>query len=362
MKKTVIYTLVGLLSPALTLLLLPIYLKYLTTNEYIILALTNSFLAVFSIILNLKVDQAFRTIYFYHAENPTKQLALFRNLFSFQLVSFLIWMVLFYFLGNSLFDLIYKNKIVFFPYAFIMLASFLIGTLSNFYFIYLQNKLEVKKYSWYFFATILLSHLLQLFCIFIFKLDFEWFLLAALFSNSFIFLLIYFKNRTLFKIEFSKSIIKEALKFSLPFIPFLILYNIENQMDRFFIEKFLSLEELARYAVLLSISTAIITLFNSIDNAIRPELFSILSKNETNKMQEIQKRMDFYLLVGLVSLSFLLAFGTNIHWFLNHEKYNGINIYFTWIALAFLPLIILRFLALILIYENKISKINIFQY
>jgi O-antigen/teichoic acid export membrane protein len=361
MKKTVIYTLVGLLSPALALLLLPIYLKYLTTNEYVILALTNSFLAVSTIFLNLKVDQAYRTLYFYHSENEAKQLMLFRTIFSFQLVSFLIWIVLFYFLGNTVFNLIYKNEIVFFPYAFILFVSFLIGTLSNFYFIHLQNKLDVKIYSWYIILSILLTHGLQLSCIFIFKLGFEWFLLAALFSNLFVFLLIYFNNRSLFAIEFSKSNIKEALKFSLPFIPFLILYNIENQMDRFFIEKFLSLEELARYAVLLSIATAIITLLNSFDNAIRPELYSILSTNKSKKKQEIQKNMDFYLLVGIVSLSFLLAFGTNIHWFLNQEKYNGIRIYFPWIVLAFLPLLTFRFLALVLVYENKINKINYFS-
>lgn len=361
MKKTVIYTFVGLLSPAIALLLLPVYLKYLSTNEYVILALSNSFLAVFSIILNLKVDQAFRTIYFYHSDNPTKQLQLFRNLFGFQLISFLAWIVVFYFLGNTLFDLIYKNDIAFYPYSFILLVSLLIGTLSNFYFIYLQNKLDIKRYSFYFIFNTLLTSILQLSVIFIFKLDFFWFLLAGLFANLIVFLLIYFNNLSLFKIEFTKDVLKEALKFSLPFIPFLILYNIENQLDRFFIEKFLSLEELARYAVLLSVSATIITLFNSVDNAIRPELFTILSKNEENKTIEIQNRLDFYLLVGILALSFLVAFGTNIHWFLNNQKYNGISIYFTWIALAFMPLILLRFLALILIYENKISKINYFS-
>lgn len=361
MKKTVIYTFVGLLSPAIALLLLPVYLKYLSTNEYVILALSNSFLAVFSIILNLKVDQAFRTIYFYHSDNPTKQLQLFRNLFGFQLISFLAWIVVFYFLGNTLFDLIYKNDIAFYPYSFILLVSLLIGTLNNFYFIYLQNKFDVKRYSFYFIFNTLLTSILQLSVIFIFKLDFFWFLQAGLFANLIVFLLIYFNNLSLFKIEFTKDVLKEALKFSLPFIPFLILYNIENQLDRFFIEKFLSLEELARYAVLLSVSATIITLFNSVDNAIRPELFTILSKNEENKTIDIQNRLDFYLLVGILALSFLVAFGTNIHWFLNNQKYNGISIYFTWIALAFMPLILLRFLALILIYENKISKINYFS-
>ena len=49
MKRTLTYTLVGLLSPVITLLLLPVYLKYFSTSEYVIISLSNSFIAVFSI-------------------------------------------------------------------------------------------------------------------------------------------------------------------------------------------------------------------------------------------------------------------------------------------------------------------------
>jgi O-antigen/teichoic acid export membrane protein len=139
-----------------------------------------------------------------------------------------------------------------------------------------------------------------------------------------------------------------------------VLYNLENQLDRFFIEKFLALEDLARYSVLLGISSAVFMLFNSLDNALRPELFIILSKKSEDFESLIQKKIDFYLLIGLVALSFLVAFGTNIHCFLNHPKYNGISLYFPLIVLVFLPIILLRFWALILSYENKINKINYF--
>jgi O-antigen/teichoic acid export membrane protein len=111
---------------------------------------------------------------------------------------------------------------------------------------------------------------------------------------------------------------------------------------------------------LLSISSTIFILFNSLDNAIRPELFSILSKKTEGFELLVQEKMDFYLLIGLMVLSFLSAFGINIHWFLNHPKYNGISLYFPIVALVFLPLILLRFLGLILMYENKIKKINYF--
>lgn len=360
MKNTLIYTFLGILPPVISFVLLPVFLKYLTTDQYVILSLSNAFFAVISIVLSLKLDQALRHIYFYESDDAPKQLALFRSLFSFQVVLFCFWIFVMYLFGDLLFRLIFKNNFPFFPYTFVLMLSLCVSMLNGFYFIYLQNKSEVKKYSLYFIVNILLTPILQVLCIKVFKLSFLWFLLSPLCANAFVFLVILFNNRLLFKIEFSKPVIKEALKFSLPFIPFLVLYNLENQLDRFFIEKFLSLEDLARYSVLLGISSAVFMLFNSLDNAIRPELFAILSKKTEDFELLIQKKIDFYLLIGLVSLSFLAAFGTNIHWFLNHPKYNGISLYFPLIVLAFLPLILLRFWALILSYENKINKINYF--
>ena len=359
MRRTLIYTLVGLLSPLVTLLLLPVYLNYLTTSEYVILSLSNSFIVVFSIFFNLKVDQAMRTIYFYNSDDFEKQKQLFRTLFSFQIISFIVWLLVFLMVGNSLFSIIYKNVVPFFPYTFIILSSFLVNSLCGFYYIYLQNKLEVFKYSTYLVGSTLLINGLQLLCIFYLKLDFIWFLIAPLIANSFIFLIIYLRNSSLFKFQISKPILIEALRFSLPFIPFLIIYNLENQLDRFFIDRLLTIELLAKYVVLLSIASVVSTLFNSVDNAIRPELFSIYSNEDYTKKAQFQ--FDFYLLIGLLSLSFLVFFGVHIHWFLDNPKYNGIAPYFPMIGIAFLPMIFLRFFALQLIYENKVSKMNVYS-
>jgi hypothetical protein len=142
-----------------------------------------------------------------------KQLALFRSLFSFQLVLFCFWILVMYLFGDQLFRLIFKNNFSFFPYTFVMMLSLCVGMLNSFYFIYLQNKSEVKKYTLYFIANILLTPILQLLCIKVFKLDFLWFLLSSLCTNLFVFLVIFFNNRLLFKIEFSKPVIKKLLNF-----------------------------------------------------------------------------------------------------------------------------------------------------
>jgi O-antigen/teichoic acid export membrane protein len=359
MRRTLIYTLVGLLAPLVTLLLLPVYLNYLTTSEYVILSLSNSFIAVFSIFFNLKIDQAMRTIYFYNSDDSDKQKQLFRTLFSFQVISFVVWLLVFFIIGNSLFSIIYKNVVPFFPYTFIILSSFLVNALCGFYYIYLQNKAEVVKYSTYLVGSTLLINGLQLLCIFYLKLDFIWFLIAPLIANSFIFLIIYLTNSSLFKFQISRPILIEALRFSIPFIPFLIIYNLENQLDRFFIDRFLTIEELAKYVVLLSIASVISTLFNSVDNAIRPELFALFSNEKNSK--KLQFQFDFYLMIGLLSLSFLVFFGIHIHWFLDNPKYNGVAPYFPMIGIAFLPMIFLRFFALQLIYEKKVSKMNAYS-
>ncbi len=358
MKRILTYTIVGLFSPVITLLLLPVYLKYFSTSEYIIIALTNSFIAVFSIFFNVKVDQALRTLFFYNTRETNQQEVLFKTLFTFQLISFAIWLLLFYIIGTPLFAVLFKNPVPFFPYSFIILATFLVNSLCNFYYIYLQNKLEAKKYSLLNVSNTLLINGLQLCCIYVFKLEFVWFLLASLLSNCIILAYIYCTNVNLFKFHISISLLKESLKFSLPFIPFLVFYAIENQLDKFFIDQFLSPAVLAKYIVLLSISSIIALLLNNVDNAIRPELFAILSSNEPH--EKVQHQFDFYMMIGVVTLSFLVLFGLHIDSFLSNSKYTGIAVYFPWISLAFLPFVALRFFALQLIFEKKVHKMNIF--
>lgn len=360
MKKTVIYTITGIISPLLLLVLLPVYLKFLSPTEYIVLALTNSFLAVFAIFFNLKTEQAYRTIYFYEPENKPKQLALFQTVFSFNVLCSFVWLGVFLLFGKLLFESVFKNDISFFPYSYLIFTSFLIGNLNNIYFIYLQNNSKVKSYSFLVVFLALATHILQLSCVFIFETNFFWFLSSALAANCFVFLYLFFSNRTLFRFSISKTILKEAISFSLPFLPFLVLYSIESQMDRFFIERFSTLSELARYVVLMSIVGAVYTFFNSVDNAIRPELYLHLGEKKNEWKTKIQEQLDFYLWIGFVSFSGLIAFGVHIDWFLLNEKYVGTSTYFIPMALAFFPLLITRFLALQLIYDQKIEKLNWF--
>jgi O-antigen/teichoic acid export membrane protein len=360
MKKTLLYTITGLIPPAMTLLLLPVYLHYLSTSDYVILALTNSFLAVFSIFFNLKTDQAYRTLYFHESENTTKQQALFQTLFSFHWIALLFWLFIFYFLGDWVFGWVFRNNFSFFPNAWILLATFLVGNVCNLYYIQLQNTGKVKSYSLYISATTVAVHGAQLLMIVVLQLGFFWFLLSALMVNVIVFLVIVSLNRSLFALSFSKPLLIEALKFSLPFIPFLILYQIENQLDRFFMERYLSVDELAAYAVLISITTAVITFFNSVDNAIRPELYRDLSTKSSAAAVFVREKLDLYLMIGLLAFSFLLAFGTHIHWFLQHEKYNNIRQFFPWITLAFFPIIGIRFWALQLVFDKQVGQINQF--
>jgi O-antigen/teichoic acid export membrane protein len=358
MKKTAVYTFTGVLSPILTLALLPVYLKFLAPIEYLVLALTNSFLVIFSIFFNLKTEQAYRTIFFYENENKTKQLALFRTIFHFNVICSLVWLVFFLFFGKNLFDVLFKNDIPFFPYSYLIFLSFLIGNLNNLFFIYLQNNSKVTAYGLFTIVLAFATHGLQLSCVFIFHTSFFGFLGAGLLVNVLVLAFILLKNSTLFHFSISKKLLMESLRFSWPFLPFLVLYSLESQMDRFFTERFLTLSELARYAVLVSIIGAINTFFNTVDNAIRPDLYSNLSDKKNSNLNKVQDQLDFYLWIGLVVFSFLIGFGFNIDWFLQNEKYVGLTTFFIPLILAFFPLIGIRFMALILIYKQKVSKLN----
>lgn len=355
MKRIVVYTLTGLLSPLLSLVLLPVYLNQLTPHEYIMLALTNSFWAVFSVFAGCKTDQALRTLYYHYNNSEKQQNDLFVSIVKFQLVLIFAWAVVFLLVGSFVFDALFKTPITFLPYSYLLLLGFLVSSITNLYFILLQNQGKVRLFSAGTISTVILLHVFQLVGVFWFDDGFLGYSLAYLLVNVFtLFVIIGFDYKR-FRIPFSKSFLQKSMRFSWPFIPFLILFSVESQLDRFFMDKFSTATELSKYSVVISIGAACITLFNALDNAIRPALYEELAHHKNAK--KIQHQLNFYLLSGCVLLGLLALFGLHIDLFLNNKKYTGINDLFPLLSLALLPFVGLRFLGLLIAFENKTKNV-----
>ena len=287
------FTLISFLQPCLGFILLPIYLNYIPVEEYGVLTLLIAFFAIFNSFSFLKTDMAMRTLYFEYSEKKEKE-NLFSQLFSFNISLGLLWIVFFLIAGNFIFEISFVNAINFFPYGILFLIQTLLSGINNLYIIYIQNQKNANLYSKIISTTVLGQAFLQFFLIVIFSEGILGYLYGTIAVQLVLFLYILLHQKKCKLFNFKNDSLIKSLKFSIAFVPFLILLIIEGNIDKFILEKYKPLTTVAEFGVLLSLSAILVLSLNILDNAIRPFLYSFLVKpNKNNNFRNFNTHPNF---------------------------------------------------------------------
>lgn len=357
MKSFFVFILLGFIRPALGLLLLPIFLEFIPVNEYGFLILIASFIAVFSILSNLKLDSALRTIYFDFNKTIHRKL-FFKSIFSFQLLLTFFWLILIISFGKFIFEFLFVQNIPFYPYVFMALVTALLASLNNLYFIYLQNKLALKLYSFLTIISVLSTGILQITLVYFYNYGLYGYLMGGLISKFIVLTTIIVIKPKLLNFYLDKTLIIKGLKFSVLFIPFLLLLGIESQLDRFLLEKYKSISVVAQYGFLITISGIGIIVINALDNALRPLLYEFLSNFNKNKIKPIKELIFQYLFIVLIAISAIVFIGNYLDFFISKSTYLVVEKYIPVLTFLLIPYSFVRILSLIFIHEKRIKFLN----
>lgn len=317
------------MGPALSFFLLPIYLKYLSPEDYGILSLMMIFGTFVSIISSLQLGAAFRTYYFDYNDDPQLLKKYLQNIYSATLLLSLIFMLLFALIGPTFFELVFKDsRITFFPFGFLAVANALLSMTTSIYLIFLKNGIRLQSFARYSIASLILTVGFQYYFIVFKQLGAEGSLLGACTSNLVIATVIFLLNFELVRFRFDKKMVRTSLSYGLPVIPFLILNWFSIRGDRFFIEQFLSLATVGQYALLITIVGLLPLVMGAIENSIRPFLFEAYKQKE-EQMEEINNYILFYITVCLLASSGIILIGNNLHLITSNPNYLYIIPYFT---------------------------------
>ena len=172
----------------------------------------------------------------------------------------------------------------------------------------------------------------------------------------FLYILLHQKRCKLFNFK-NDSLIK-SLKFSIAFVPFLILLIIEGNIDKFILEKYKSLTTVAEFGVLLSLSAILVLSLNILDNAIRPFLYSFLVKPNKNNTLEITTLTQFYLDFAAIISCVLFFIGVNISEILQPQQYQNIYSFLPLLSISLVPYILNRYFSMVLVQQKKIKLLN----
>ena len=350
--STVLYSLVGILPSIVGFLLLPLFLTVIPAEQYGIYVLINSFSTILGVIMGLKLESAYR-VFFFEQNDKKKYLGI---LFTSILMSSTLISLLTILLGDLLFKKVFGADVKFFPYGLLAVINIFIGSINILYAIDCQNREKRKAYVWYALAASFLSISIQYLGIIVFKHGILSFFVAALITG--VVQLGYILSTGMFTIiKIERSIINESLRYSLPLIPFLFLLTAEQQIDRFFLKKYHSLELLGIYALLLTASGFFSVLINSLDNALRPRLFQSLKMNDP--VYNVKQYQKIYVSIALVALAGVVLLSYVLPHLIGNLKYLPLLKSIPLFAMSLIPLVYVRYYAVLFSYKKDSKNLII---
>jgi len=287
LENTGAYTLVGIIPYLTSFIMLPIYTRYMSPDDYGILALVSAFQAILVTMVSLQLSAALPRYYF---EYSGDELKVFFSTTMYSVAGIAAtFLVAIHFVGSPLVRFVFpKADIPYFPYFFICLATVLVAQLSQ----VAQMLLVVQERGR---AVLFRSILGTIFGIaaglyFVVYLDMKALgaLLAGVLGGSFVMALNIWLVKEFFVLKWRKSYFTQSLKYSWPIIPhamggYLFMYS-----DKIVMEKFVALSAIGIYSIADRLSMSLKMLVNSINTALIPN-FTRLATRDIGQATKIFK-------------------------------------------------------------------------
>lgn len=327
-KASGIYTLTSILNSAIPFFLMPVLTRYLTPEDYGIVAMFTVLMSIVGVFTGLSVHGAINRVYFEKDVNFKEYVA--NCLFILIGSSLLTFIIVFIFLKYiSKFSGIPSNWVL----ISVICSFFQFITLSNL--VIYQAKMQAKYYSLIQIGQTILNFGLSVLLVVVLKMNWQGRLIAnflAVLLFGVLSFIILSKNYVEWK--FNKDYIIHALKFGIPLIPHTIGGLLIATSSRFIITNMLGLREAGLYTAGFQIAMIIGIFADAFNRAYAPWLFDKLNSNDSIIKLKIVKFTYLYFM-SIVIFALLLGFMAPIlvNFFLGKEYYASKDV-IMWISLG----------------------------
>ncbi len=362
-KASSLYVFISVLPSVLNFLLLPLYLKYISVEEYGYLTLLNLYAMAFNVFASLQINIAASTQYFYKG---TDKLAYRSGILLVTILAASLTFIVFVLSAEKAF-MLFKNDIEFYPLGTVVLTSMALSQVQAIIFLFFKNEYRVREIGIFSITSTAINVLTQVLLITYFDMGIAGIVYGRLIPKVVIvtLLLIVFskwffgKQLTLFFSRKSLQYAWVALKFSIPFLPAALLQRAQTYSDRFVLEQHLSLDAVGQYAVLVTLLTIPNLIVSAILSAFKPRIMGLL---ELRSFDAIRVLEYFYLATAAVFFLFTLVLGSNLNLITDNTKYIEIKDYIYLGIFCAIPGSILYYSHIKLMHAKKTSLISRYSF
>ena len=302
LKNTIFYSIGDVLPRVITLLLLPVYTRYLSPSDYGIISYTQTIITFLSVLGTFSLNTYVLRYYFVYEDQEERRELLGTAQLSIIILNSLILALAFMLMPNII-DW-YNVQVPWNPYFKYAYIINYIDCLSIIPLVIYRIRQDAIKYVLLGLSRTILTVLLTLYLV-VYKKEG----LIGVFQAQLFVLLPYALLYLIILRKYSKLIIrweyiKEGFKFSSPLIPGAIGYLLLSISDRIILERNVGLDDLGIYNVACQMSLALSIVVRSGYRSVEPELFQCYGKEGFFDFVGKIQRIFFYLCyVGALLIS-----------------------------------------------------------
>lgn len=278
----------------------PIFARNLSSWDYSAIGYFTSFQTFFVPLFNLAFYSYYMTNYFKLDESARKNLLMnlvfFLMIFNLLSISIALGILYAYFeLSDVQFPLL--------PYSLFILGSAYFLFFKNFYLLDLKMAKRAKRYFFFNTFSVLFTIGLALLLVVHFQLGAKGKLGATLIANTTVGTIGFIFFFSKFKFDF--NIIKSAIKFCYPLVFSAFLQFPVGNIDKIFLEKYISIEEFGLYNIGMAMAGYILTMSMALFQAFEPDFYEhIINKN---KKKLIEIFIAFIIILSIPTIGFVLT-------------------------------------------------------
>lgn len=335
-RSTFVYTLLGFLPMASAFLLTPVYTKYMQAEEYGIIALSNIFQSYLSIFIAIGIDSAFTRFFFRYRKRAITNALLSTSLISILILSGALYLI-FLVIGPSVFSFTFNTP------------SFSFRVFGHFIFITTMFSITYSIVSQYYRDTENLSGFTVLaLTYFIFVtvgsylgiVTFHGGALGSIIgkmAGTTLTMLIYlgvffYKTGFVFKSKYAR----QMYIYGYPLVIYSLLATTFESMDRIFLNKNFSLNDLGQYNLAFVVASTIGIVLNSLQAAISPNIYKLFFLNDPARHRQINTIYKYMLWTTLFIVVSCIAVSYPVILYLININYHTAIIYIPLLALGWM--------------------------
>lgn len=323
---------IDVLVKASGIILLPVYLKLMTQEEYGLYGYLLAIISAFSLVFNLGIYTAQSKLYHDYPERRGDTIYTI-NILLFVFISSLLLLTFLFDADYAVIEFLFKSSFSYSSYRPFVLLAVIVSVYSLMLTNFFLTSEDLRKVQIYNLLRLLAVNAVVLLVLFIHesgdnaleRLKFT-FIVEGLIII--IFMVFYVRQMSA---KFDWMLAGRAMRISLPILLSAVLGIVINLSDRFAIEKFSTLKEMSIYNVALSVAGVIPFIFASFQNVWLPYF---LKEKDVEANRARAKKMVWRLLVFFLALSAAILGALKILLIFNiiDQKYNEI--------LAVLPIVL----------------------